>query len=52
VIQKINSQIAVWIDYSNSPAGFDVLEDQIAEQGCFASAALADSIEVMSPISE
>ena len=39
-------RIAVWIDHTNAMSSRDMLNDEIAQQSCFARASLADQVNV------
>src|SRR5581483_1835449 len=43
-------EVPVRVNEADSAAGFDVLEDEIAKERCFPGPALADGIEMMTPI--
>lgn len=50
MLQQFLGQIAVRVDESNTVAGGDVLHDEVAEQGRFANAGLADDVNVLAAV--
>lgn len=49
-VKEFCSQVAVRIDDTDTPAGLNVLDDEVSQQRGFPSSCLPDDVAVMSPV--
>src|SRR6185503_5341813 len=50
VVEQVRGKVPVWINYTDALPGADVLNNEVMEKRCLASAAFPDRVEVLAPV--